>query len=79
MLYPIYILDLMTLCWSQQPQDRPSTSQIVSIASAPEFFHLTDVVSLKDQMAVLDAGLVILPQDEGGHFSLSLTTVVSRL
>lgn len=37
----------MVLCWSQQPKDRPSASQIVSIASAPEFVHLSDVVSLK--------------------------------
>ncbi|CAG9859264.1 unnamed protein product [Phyllotreta striolata] len=46
-LYPSYFLDLMVLCWSQQPKDRPSASQIVSIASAPEFTHLCDVVSLK--------------------------------
>jgi hypothetical protein len=44
--HPVYLLDLMGLCWSQQPKDRPSASQIVSIASAPEFTHLLDVVSL---------------------------------
>ena len=36
----------MVLCWSQQPKDRPTASQIVSIATAPEFTHLLDVVSL---------------------------------
>ena len=36
----------MVLCWSQQPKDRPTASQIVSIASAPEFTHLLDVISL---------------------------------
>ncbi|KAF5269398.1 hypothetical protein FQA39_LY18908 [Lamprigera yunnana] len=46
-LYPSYCLDLMVLCWSQQPKDRPSASQIVSIATAPEFIHLSDVISLK--------------------------------
>lgn len=43
----------MVLCWSQQPKDRPSASQIVSIASAPEFTHLSDVVSLKHQAPVV--------------------------
>lgn len=44
--YPSYMLDLMALCWSQQPTDRPSASQVVSISSAPEFTHLCDAVSL---------------------------------
>lgn len=52
-LYPSYCLDLMVLCWSQQPKDRPSASQIVSIASAPEFTHLSDVMSLKHQAPVV--------------------------
>ncbi|KAF5301002.1 hypothetical protein FQR65_LT08985 [Abscondita terminalis] len=51
-LYPSYCLDLMVLCWSQQPKDRPSASQIVSIATAPEFIHLSDVVSLKHSAIV---------------------------
>lgn len=52
-LYPSYCLDLMVLCWSQQPKDRPSASQIVSIASAPEFTHLSDVASLKHSASVV--------------------------
>ncbi|KAG1714290.1 Leucine-rich repeat serine/threonine-protein kinase 1 [Nymphon striatum] len=71
MIYPLYILDLMSLCWSQQPQDRPSASQIVSVASAPEFIHLIDVVSLKDHDVVLSAGLVNLPQDEDNSMQIS--------
>ena len=55
LLYPSYFLDLMTLCWAQQPKDRPSISQIVSIISAPEFTHLLDVISLNDNYAVLSA------------------------
>lgn len=42
----------MVLCWSQQPKDRPTASQIVSIASAPEFIHLSDIMSLKHQALV---------------------------
>ncbi|XP_060525729.1 leucine-rich repeat serine/threonine-protein kinase 1 isoform X2 [Cylas formicarius] len=52
-LYPSYFLDLMVLCWSHQPKDRPSASQIVSIASAPEFTHLSDVVYLKHPASVV--------------------------
>ncbi|XP_030762504.1 leucine-rich repeat serine/threonine-protein kinase 1 isoform X2 [Sitophilus oryzae] len=54
-LYPSYFLDLMVLCWSQQPKDRPSASQIVSIASAPEFTHLCDIISLKHPASVVAA------------------------
>jgi serine/threonine protein kinase len=51
--FPTYCLDLMTLCWDQQPKIRPSASQIVSIASAPEFTHLLDVISLSHPGSVL--------------------------
>lgn len=52
--FPSYCLDLMVLCWDQQPKVRPSASQIVSIASAPEFTHLLDVVSLSHVGYVLN-------------------------
>ncbi|XP_045460940.1 leucine-rich repeat serine/threonine-protein kinase 1 [Harmonia axyridis] len=57
-LYPSYFLDLMVLCWSQQHKHRPTASQIVSIASAPEFTHLSDVVSLKHQSDVVAAASI---------------------
>ncbi|CAB4057710.1 unnamed protein product [Lepeophtheirus salmonis] len=44
--FPTNILDLMISCWSQQPRHRPSTSQLVSIISAPEFINLIDVISI---------------------------------
>ncbi|XP_076373717.1 leucine-rich repeat kinase isoform X2 [Tachypleus tridentatus] len=72
-VYPSYMLDLMTLCWSQQPKDRPSTSHIVSIATAPEFLHLMDVISLHDNLAVLGAGaLPLYSCGEGGEKSLDV-------
>merc|ERR1712018_379975 len=43
LIYPTYVLYLMVVCWAQQPRERPSASQIVSIASAPEFLRLVDV------------------------------------
>ncbi|KAJ9598231.1 hypothetical protein L9F63_011052, partial [Diploptera punctata] len=60
-LYPTYMLDLMVLCWSQSPRDRPSASQIVSIASAPEFTHLSDTVSLNHPAPVVASAVVTLP------------------
>lgn len=45
-MFPSYCLDLMVLCWDHQPKTRPSASQIVSIACAPEFTHLIDVILL---------------------------------
>lgn len=53
--FPSYCLDLMVLCWDQQPKNRPSASQIVSIASAPEFTHLWDVISLNHNGSVVEA------------------------
>jgi len=44
--YPAYILDLMVACWDSQPKDRPTASQLLEIASSPEFTLLRDVVSV---------------------------------
>ncbi|KAJ8942684.1 hypothetical protein NQ314_010008 [Rhamnusium bicolor] len=71
-LYPSYFLDLMVLCWSQQPKDRPSASQIVSIASAPEFTHLSDVVSLKHQAPVVASTSAALTHISGTQPNLTL-------
>ncbi|XP_043263337.1 leucine-rich repeat serine/threonine-protein kinase 1 [Colletes gigas] len=50
--HPCYALDLMVICWAQNPKDRPTASQIVSIASAPEFTHLIDVIMLTERTQV---------------------------
>lgn len=44
--FPTYCLDLMVLCWDEQPKRRPTASQIVSILTAPECIHLVDVIVL---------------------------------
>lgn len=59
----------MVLCWAQQPRDRPSASQIVSIASAPEFTHLADVVSLS-HAAVVAATAVVPLNEVGGVYKI---------
>ncbi|CAH0558750.1 unnamed protein product [Brassicogethes aeneus] len=81
-LYPSYFLDLMVLCWSQQPKDRPSASQIVSIASAPEFTHLSDVVSLKHQAPVVastSAALTHITEDGLSGSEMWLMCANSRI
>lgn len=47
--YPSHVIDLMSVCWSQEPHLRPTASQIVSIASAPEFLQLLDAVDLNSR------------------------------
>lgn len=64
---PVYLLDLMALCWSQHPKDRPTASQIVSIATAPEFVHLLDVISLNHDGFVTDGIAVPIGDDEELH------------
>ena len=48
LLLPSNLLDLMVICWSENAEFRPSSSQLVGICSAPEFSHLLDVAVLKD-------------------------------
>lgn len=63
-MFPVYLLDLMALCWSHHPKDRPTASQIVSIATAPEFVHLLDVISLNHDGFVTDGLAAPLCSDE---------------
>lgn len=48
LVYPSYMIDLMSICWAQEPHLRPTASQIISIASTPEFMQLLDVVALPE-------------------------------
>uniref|UniRef100_A0A0K0FHI5 non-specific serine/threonine protein kinase n=1 Tax=Strongyloides venezuelensis TaxID=75913 RepID=A0A0K0FHI5_STRVS len=48
LLNPNNFLDLMITCWSKNPNDRPSLSEIVSITTAPEFRLLLDVVMIPE-------------------------------
>ena len=54
-----YLLDVMVLCWDQQPRSRPSASQLVSTAAAPELTQLRDVVPLEQPLAALTASAVL--------------------
>ena len=51
--YPTHFLDLMTLCWSHDPSERPSANQIVGLSERPEFSHLYNVIPLDEGVEVL--------------------------
>lgn len=57
LIYPSQVLDLMSVCWSQEPRDRPTASQIVSIASTPEFMQILDVVALAGETQTFSAAI----------------------
>ena len=64
LLHPCYALDLMVICWAQNPKNRPTASQIVSIASAPEFVHLIDVTLLAERTRVTAITMSSRPLEE---------------
>lgn len=45
----------MALCWSQDPDQRPTMEGVVGIAKSPQFCHLQDVVSLGPDVAIYSA------------------------
>ncbi|XP_076455660.1 LOW QUALITY PROTEIN: leucine-rich repeat serine/threonine-protein kinase 1-like [Babylonia areolata] len=59
---PTCLLDLLTVCWSQEPADRPSAASVVSMVTSPQFCHLRDSLSLGPDVGVL-CGLA-LPSTE---------------
>jgi hypothetical protein len=64
--FPTLVLDLMCLCWLEDPCERPSAAAINSFASAYEFGHLCDVTVLEDYE---EAPLVICCKNKGILFS----------
>ena len=58
-LFPSNILDLMVLCWAEQPKERPTASQIVSMISAPEFVHQLDTLRLKSSKSVINGCVLV--------------------
>lgn len=51
----MYILDLMALCWSHDPMDRPSAAEMVSILSSPEVTQILSVVAVGSASEVMCA------------------------
>lgn len=48
LVYPTLMLDLMCLCWMDNPAERPSSSQLLKYSQSYEFSHLIDVTVLED-------------------------------
>ncbi|XP_069125581.1 leucine-rich repeat serine/threonine-protein kinase 1-like [Argopecten irradians] len=51
--YPAHFLDLMCMCWSHFPAERPSAARIRQVAGCPQFTHLMDAISMDTDMGVL--------------------------
>ncbi|KAH7717085.1 LRK-1 protein [Aphelenchoides avenae] len=64
LLMPSNVLDLMVVCWSEDAENRPSSSQLVCICSAPEYTHLLDVAILPDKFTFSAAAAVLPGSDE---------------
>jgi hypothetical protein len=47
------VLDLMITCWSDNAENRPSSSELVTICTAPEFANLSDVAILTNELATV--------------------------
>ena len=63
LIYPNHVLDLMTVCWSADPGDRPSAAQIQHLAESPQFSMLQDAVSLGADCQAVCAATTPSPYD----------------
>lgn len=69
--YPAHFLDLMCVCWSHDPEHRPSAGQIYDIVKSYQFCHLADAVSLQTSVGILNGCSVVVsestqPEEEIG-------------
>ncbi|XP_067619795.1 leucine-rich repeat serine/threonine-protein kinase 1 isoform X3 [Eurosta solidaginis] len=79
--FPTYCLDLMVLCWDDEPKKRPSASQIVSILTAPECIHLLDAIVIPHNEKIVCGAFKVLAttEDEAAGFELWLPAYNSRI
>jgi len=50
----------MCICWSHDPESRPTAEQICQIATSHQFCHLADAVSLNSSVGILNGCSVII-------------------
>ena len=55
----------MLSCWAQNPEDRPSSSQIYNISSCSEFPRLLDVLTFDEELH-LSASITTRSRDFAG-------------
>ncbi|XP_028415469.1 leucine-rich repeat serine/threonine-protein kinase 1-like isoform X2 [Dendronephthya gigantea] len=63
---PVFALELMLGCWSPNPEDRPSSSQIYNISSCSEFPRLLDVLTFDEDLH-LNRSVTTRSRDYAGH------------
>lgn len=81
-MYPSSILDLMAICWSRDPDERPSANEIESFASRPEFCSLLNVVAVEDHLTVMCACSVLQDKRRSsihGQFTIHSGNTQQRL
>ena len=62
--------DLMRLCWNQEPEERPTMSQVREWVESPEFERLRAEVNLQDVKSISCACVCrILPENEEEYIS----------
>ena len=55
----------MCICWSHDPESRPTAEQICLIATSHQFCHLADAVSLNSSVGILNGCSVIISDRNG--------------
>ena len=72
--YPSHFLDLMCICWSHDPESRPTAKQICQIATSHQFCHLADAVSLNSSVGILNGCSVIISDRNGDDEDIDEST-----
>lgn len=70
---PSNVLDLMVTCWADDASNRPSSSELVTICTAPEFTNLADVALLTaNELATVATIVQVESEFENFNFESSL-------
>ena len=71
----VLFIDLMAMCWNQEPEDRPNMSQVRKWIESPEFEKLRTEVDLQYVKSISCACVCrILPQNEEQYVATSIHT-----
>ncbi|OWF47807.1 Leucine-rich repeat serine/threonine-protein kinase 1 [Mizuhopecten yessoensis] len=78
--YPAHFLDLMCMCWSHYPAERPSAARIRQVAGCPQFTHLADAVSMDSDIGVLaGCSVAVGPHNEEDTYMYDDSDELRRL
>ena len=65
----------MCICWSHDPESRPTAEQICQIATSHQFCHLADAVSLNSSVGILNGCSVVISDRNGDDEDIGNTLV----